>query len=283
MPTIQSRVPREEYDAVQAISITRLKHLLRSPQHYQYALEHPKESAVMTVGIATHVAVLEPERFLNEFAIWDRRTDSGRAAPRNGKWWDAFQLEHKGQTILTEEQGVLALQIAKAVRFDEVANKYLAVGDPEASIEWTLTGGKPAKGRVDWLTAIEGQPTIVGLKSSRDCRHFQFGSQAAKLGYHLQWAFYHDGFEAITGKKPHMVEIVVESDAPHAVATYIIPEDIIEQGREEYQRLLQILEHCEATGEWPGPVPNEQYLTLPTWAYPNTEDDLADLGLEPIL
>lgn len=281
--TIQSRVPREEYDAVQAINITRLKYLLRSPQHYQYALERPKESNVMTVGIATHVAVLEPERFTKEFAIWDRKTESGRSAPRNGKWWEAFQLEHRAQTILTEDQGALALQIAKAVRFDEVANKYLAVGDPEASLEWEIVGGRPAKGRVDWLTTHEGCPTIVGLKTSRDCRHFQFGSQAAKLGYHLQWAWYHDGFEAITGKKPHMVEVVVESDAPHAVATYIIPEDIIAQGREEYQRLLQILAHCEAADEWPGPVPNEQYLTLPTWAYPNTEDDLADLELEPIL
>jgi exodeoxyribonuclease VIII len=281
--SIQSRVPREEYDAIEAINITRLKYLLRSPQHYQHALEHPKASGVMTVGIATHVSVLEPERFLKEFAIWNRKTDTGRSAPRNGKWWEAFQLEHQGQTILTEDQGVLALEIAKAVRFDEVANKYLATGDPEASLEWEIVGGRPAKGRVDWLTSIEGQPTIVGLKTSRDCRHFQFGSQAAKLGYHLQWAWYHDGFEAITGKKPHMVEVVVESDAPHAVATYIIPEDILAQGREEYQRLLQILASCEASGEWPGPVPHEEYLTLPTWAYPNTEDDLADLELEPIL
>lgn len=280
--TIQSRVPREEYDAVEAINITRLKYLLRSPQHYQYALTHPKQADVMTVGIATHVAVLEPERFIKEFAIWDRKTESGRSAPRNGKWWEAFQLEHRAQTILTEDQGALAQQIARAVRFDEVANKYLAVGDPEASLEWEIVGGRPAKGRVDWLTTHEGCPTIVGLKTSRDCRHFQFGSQAAKLGYHLQWAFYHDGFEAITGKKPHMVEVVVESDAPHAVATYIIPEDILAQGREEYQRLLQILAHCEATDEWPGPVPNEQYLTLPTWAYPHTDDDFADLELEPI-
>jgi exodeoxyribonuclease VIII len=281
--TIQSRVPREEYDALEAINITRLKYLLRSPQHYQHALTHPKQADVMTVGIATHVAVLEPERFTKEFAIWSRRSDAGNICPRKGQWWDAFQLEHKGQTILTEDQGALAQQIARAVRFDETANKYLAVGDPEASLEWEIVGGRPAKGRVDWLTTHEGQPTIVGLKTSRDCRHFQFGSQAAKLGYHLQWAWYHDGFEAITGKKPHMVEVVVESDAPHAVATYIISSDIIEQGREEYQRLLQILEHCEATDEWPGPQPNEQYLTLPTWAYPNTDDDLADLELEPIL
>lgn len=279
--SISSRLPRENYDAIAAISITRLKELRRSPQHYQWAIEHPKESPALTIGIATHTATLEPERFERDFAIWDRRTDGGRAAPRNGKWWDAFRDMHADKSILTAEEGALALAIAKAVRFDEVANKYLATGDPEVSMQWML-GNRPAKGRVDWLTTLDGQKVLVGLKTARDCRHMIFGTQAARLGYHLQWAFYHDAFEAITGKPPHMVEIVVESDAPHAVATYIIPNDIIEQGREEYQRLLGILNDCEESGLWPGPVPTEEYLTLPSWVYPRDEDDLSDLGLEAL-
>jgi hypothetical protein len=280
-PSIQSRVPREEYDAIEAISITRLKELRRSPQHYRYAIDHPKESAALTLGIATHTAVLEPERFSRDFSIWDRRLDNGRAAPRNGKVWDAFKELHAERTILTGDEGELAQAIAKAVRGDEVANKYLALGDPEVSLQWMLEG-RPCKGRVDWLTTLEGRKTLVGLKTARDCRHMIFGAQAARLGYHLQWAFYHDAFEAITGKPPHMVEIVVESDAPHAVATYIIPNDIIEQGREEYQTLLRILGECEASGLWPGPVPTEEYLTLPSWAYERDGDDLTDLGLEAL-
>jgi hypothetical protein len=279
--SIQSRVPREEYDAIAAMSITRLKELRRSPQHYAWTLEHPKESPALTVGIATHVAVLEPERFEHDFAIWDRKTDSGRNAPRNGKWWEAFRFENVNKTILTEEEGLLALAIAQAVRLDLVASKYLAIGDPEVSLQWTL-GGRACKGRADWLTTLEGQKVLVGLKTARDCRPMIFGSQSARLGYHLQWAFYHDAFEKITGKPPHIVEIVVESDAPHAVATYIIPNDIIEQGREEYQSLLVRLEECENSGEWPGPVPREEYLTLPTWAYARDDDDLTDLGLEAL-
>ena len=81
---IQSRVPRAEYNAIDGINITRLKEMRRSPLHYQYAVEHPKESAPMTLGIATHVAVLEPERFIRDFSVWDRVLDNGRAAPRNG-------------------------------------------------------------------------------------------------------------------------------------------------------------------------------------------------------
>lgn len=277
--SIESRMPRADYDAIKATSITRLKELRRSPLHYRHAIDHPKESPSLTLGIATHVAVLEPERFTKDFAIWDRKLDTGRAAPRNGKVWDAFKELHTERTILTGDEGELAQAIAMAVRTDEIALKYLAIGDPEVSLEWTL-GERACKGRADWLTTIDGKPVLVGLKTSRDCRHMVFGSQAAKLGYHLQWAFYHDGFEAITGKAPHMVEIVVESDAPHAVATFIIPNDIIEQGRDEYQRLLVVLTECEESGVWPGPVPTEEYLTLPSWAYERDEDDLSDLGLE---
>ena len=278
---ITSRMPRDEYDAINAINMSRLKEIKRSPQHYKHALTNPKSSDAMTLGTAAHVAVLEPERYASQFVCWSRRTASGNSAPRNGQFWDAFQLENRGKTILTYEQDGIAKQIAAAVRADEIAMKYLSAGDPEVTLEWDVFE-RPAKGRVDWLTTRDGAPMIVGLKTSRDCRHFAFGAQAAKLGYHLQWAWYHDGFEKITGKSPHMVEIVVEADAPHAVATYIIPGDIIDQGRDEYQRLLEVLTDCEDKNLWPGPVPLEEVLTLPSWVYGAAADDLSDLGLEAV-
>lgn len=278
-PSIQSRLSREDYDATKATSITRLKELRRSPLHYRHAINHPKESPSLTLGIATHVAVLEPERFEKDYAVWTNRTDAGACSPRRGKVWDEFAALHAGRTILKDDEAQLAQAIAAAVRSDEIAMKYLAAGDPEISLHWQI-GKRECKGRADWLTHVDGQKVLVGLKTARDCRHMVFGSQAAKLGYHLQWAFYHDAFETITGGAPHMVEIVVESDAPHAVATFIIPNDIIEQGREEYQALLRTLDECEATDLWPGPVTGEEFLTLPTWAYTRDDEDLSHLGLE---
>jgi PDDEXK-like domain of unknown function (DUF3799) len=282
MTTIQSRVPRADYDGITATNISRLKELRRSPLHYQHALTHRRETPALTVGIATHVAVLEPERFSHDFAVWTNRTDAGAMSPRRGKVWDEFGALHAARSILTADEANEAQAIATAVRSNPLAMKYLAVGDPEVSMEWEIDG-RPCKGRVDWLTTIDGKPYIVDFKTTRDCRHFAFGSQAAKLGYHLQFAFYADGHHAITGKNPNFVTIVVENTAPYAVAVYRITDDIICQGREEYLRLLQLLEKCEATGEWPGPVTHEEYLTLPSWAYNRTEDDFSDLELEPIL
>lgn len=279
MNDIQSRMPRAEYNAIEALNITRLKEMRRSAQHYRYAMTHAKCSDAITLGIATHVAVLEPERFKTEFASWDRRTKGGNSAPRNGQFWDAFLNANAGKTILTEDEWMHAHEIAHVVRADDLAMRYLSHGEPEVTFEWDLDG-RPCKGRVDWLTHIDGHATIVGLKTARDCRHFAFGSQAAKLGYHLQFAFYHDGYERIRGSKPKLVEIVVESAAPHAVAVYRIPDDIIEQGRDEYTRLLEQLKQCEKADEWPGPQPLEDYLTLPSWVYgTETDDELSELEL----
>jgi len=260
------------------MSITKLKELRRSPQHYQYALANPKQSSALTLGIASHVAVLEPERFAADFAVWDRATDAGAMAPRRGQYWDAFREANPGRTILTPAEFNLAHAISQAVRSDAIAMKYLASGDPEVTMLWDH-GGRQCKGRADWLTTLEGKPWIVGVKTARDCRPMIFGSQCAKLGYHLQFAHYNDGYEAITGNKAGMVEIVVESAAPYAVAVYRITDDVLAQGRDEYLQLIETLQRCEASGEWPGPVPHEEDLTLPTWAYYNGDDDIEGLGL----
>lgn len=268
-----------EYQAIDALNISRLKELKRSGLHYQHRLSHPLITAPLTLGTAAHCATLEPERFTRQFAIWDRRTESGRMGPRNGKWWDAFQADNVGKMILTEDERDEAMTIAAAVRADPVAIRYLEMGEPEVSMTW----GPGRKGRVDWITTAPddtGLPALVGLKTTRDCRHFAFGSQAARLGYALQWAWYFDGYVAIKGVEPSMIEIVVESAPPHAVAVYRILDEIIDFGRDEYEVLLDQLAECERTGEWSGPYTEAQVLTLPSWVYGPAADDLASLELE---
>lgn len=290
---IRSRVPASEYFDLPGVSITRLKEMRRSPQHYLYRMDHPTDTEPMRLGTAAHTAVLEPERFNRDFAVWGERTDSGNLRPRRGKDWTAFAQSYPGKTIITHDEFALVIPMAEAVRTNPIASPYLSAGDPEVTMQWML-GERQCRGRVDWLTmkapvdqyrnrvirySSLAYPCIVGLKTARDCRHFIFGNAAAKLGYHLQWAFYFDGYKEITGHTPKMVEIVVESAPPHAVAVYTIPKDIIDQGRDEYLALMKQLDECETTGYFPGPQEEEESLTLPSWRY-QTEDDLSDLGLE---
>lgn len=272
---ITSRVPAEEYHAWPGLSISRLKTIAKSPLHYQYELKNPRTTKPMTLGTAAHCAVLEPKLFEPRYAVWARMSESGNQCPRRGQFWDAFVDENLGKTILTVEEYEFAQAIGKAVRGNVTAMKYLEHGEPEVTLQH-----HDRRGRADWLTKIDGKPFVVGLKTARDCRPFIFGSAAAKLGYPLQWAWYYDLYVAITGTEPEMVEIVVENRPPHAVVVYIIDEDTILQGRDEYQKLLEVLARCEATGEWPGPAECEQVLTMPSWYYGEAVDDLTSIGIE---
>lgn len=275
---IESRVPFADYLKRPGLSISRLKELKRSPQHYQYRLTMPAESAPLTLGTAAHCATLEPERFGREFAIWSKRTAAGAMAPRRGQDWDWFCAQNQDKAILTEDECNDALSIAKAVR-SSIAMEYLQAGEPEVTMEWVMQG-RVCRGRVDWLTVIDGQPTLVGLKTTRDCRPFMFGKQAAQLGYDMQWAYYFNGYHTITNRKPLVVEIVVESAPPHAVAVYRINDDILLTGEENYCALLTQLDACERDNEWLGPVPEETDLVMPAWYYGVQADDVAELGLE---
>lgn len=259
---IVAGVPYEVYSGLEGENVSKLKELRRSPLHYRHACDNPREpSKAMALGTAAHCATLEPGRFIDEFVVWT----GGRRA---GKAWESFleDADREGMTVLTEDEHATALAIAAAVRGCPEAMKYLATGHPEVSMEWTRNGHR-CRGRVDWLTTLDGADVVVGLKTTRDCRPREFGRQSADLAYHWQWAFYRDGYESVTGRTPFMIEIVVESAAPHAVAVYIIGEAVMTQGRDEYESALEELAECRASGVWPGPVQGEQELVLPPWAY----------------
>ena len=267
---IVAGVPFAEYAAQPGQNVSTLKAMLRSPLHYRHAMTSHKTTPAMVLGTAAHVATLEPERFGEAFAVWD----GGRRA---GKDWEQFKADNFERDILTADERDEALAIAAAVRACPDAMVYLRQGHAEVSMSWQHDEPEMAlKGRVDWLTVVDGCDVVVGLKTTRDLRPREFAAQAARLCYHWQWAFYYDGFERITGRKPAMVEIVVESAAPHAVAVYRIPEHVLERGRQEYRDALTTLAQCEASGVWPGPVVGEVEFDLPGWAYPADEMTIED-------
>jgi hypothetical protein len=280
MNQLHHKLPYEKYATLPGINFSKLKELARSPLHYQHRLEHPKESTALSLGAAAHTAVLEPHRFLAEYALWDERSESGKVRPRNGKDWEAFKAAHSNQRIVLAEEHITAMAIRDAVRSNADAMRYLRRGEPELSMTWEDVETKSVcKGRVDWLTTLEGMDVLVGLKTARDCRPIGFGNAAARLGYHLQWAMYLDGYATVTGKEARAVEIVVEPFAPHDVVVYRVPAEVIEAGRDEYRRLLVLLRECAEKDSWPGVAAGEQILSLPSWVY-HAEDDISDLGLE---
>jgi len=271
-----------DYEKIKAVNVSTLLELRRSPKHYRHRLTNPrKETDALRLGTAAHVAVLEPDRFLREFVLWESTDpETGKTRQRRGEAWESFQAENAGKKIITSKDYEEAVRYAKAIRGDRTAMQYLVAGEPEVILEWEHEPtGIECKGRIDWHTDIDGKAYLVDLKTARSAAPWAFARDAAKRDYHVRLAWYADAYEKVYGVAPTVVVPVVEKEEPYDVVTYIVPDDVLDVGREVYGELMDTLAACQRENKWPGQGSGEQYLTLPAWAVPSDDTDLDDLGL----
>lgn len=271
VPSVLRHQSWAEYHSMPAMNMSRLKPLDVSPKEYQHRLVHPLESDALRLGIAAHAAVLEPTRFITDFAVWRRRGSDGRMAPmkEGTQYFDAFRAENPGREIISEDEETIALNIQTAILSCPEAVRYLGHGDTEVTLLWR-TGDRDCKGRVDCISEMSGGSALVGLKTAADIRLDPFSRAAARLLYHCSWAYYHDGWQAICGEPPiEVVEIVVSKTQPYDVVVYVIGDDTLKVGRAKYLELLQKLDQCERDNHWPGVDggAGKQIFALPSYMY----------------
>lgn len=260
--------PFDAYLKRPGVHNTLLKEMKRSPKRYQFRAANPLEdSTTLAFGRASHTAVLEPDRFPIDYAVFPGKR-------RQGKEWEQFQAANADRTILKMDEYAACLAVRDAVRSHPVAGPLLASGKPEQTITWTdAATGLECKGRADWLSPV----ALVDLKTTTDIDADRFGALAARMGYHAQLAFYRDGLRANGLDLPAKI-IAVEADEPHDVAVYAIDDDSLYAGEEQYRDALRKVAKCQAAQVWPGRYEQERLLILPSWAFP-AEDDV-DQGLD---
>lgn len=265
-------IPFADYLQLPGESASRLKHLLRSPMAYHWHLLNPSDSTPsQSLGTAVHTAILEPAKMKTDYVLWEGGT-------RRGKAWDEFESMNAGKTILKPEEFDVVREMRRNVVNFDPAKRYLQEGAAEVTLQAQMLG-RAFRGRIDWLTTADGRTVLVDLKTTKDIRPFKFGADAFRYGYHIQFALYCDLWHALTGENPGFVVLAVENVPPYEPAVFEVPEEVIERGREEYTRLVQLLGECEAANHWPPAAEAEQRLTLPSYAYEQEDNDIADLGL----
>lgn len=156
---------RDEYNALEGVNWSNLKHAEKSPKHYRHEADSgdKEPTDAMLMGLAVHCAVLEPDEFARRYVVWSgpslppnyvlwtggprrgktwesfRRDNAGcpiltvkeyeaivhHDGSRRGNQWKAFKAANSARGILTEEQYERCLAIRDAVRSDPVAKKYL--------------------------------------------------------------------------------------------------------------------------------------------------------------
>jgi hypothetical protein len=239
----------------------------KSPLHAkEYMLHPPEPTPALTMGAAVHMATLQPELFDQHYAMapeCDRRTKDGKAL------YAAFQEEHAGATILSADDYMKCLLIAKSVRSHPVAARLL-VGEVEQSAAWQdSTTGVMCKGRFDVVSKIGA---ITDLKTTCDASREAFERSIWTYGYYLQAAFYLNGAQALGLPADYFTFIAVEKEPPYAVAVYHLRGEVIDAGREELKPLMATYAKCIETGVWPGYAAEAVEIGVPAWAWRRLEE-----------
>jgi hypothetical protein len=284
-PQILYNLPRQQYDAIDAVNISVLLHMEKSPKHYRHAAfnRFMPRSKPLSLGIAAHVATLEPLRFA-EYAVWRDRKSNGDMSPRKGPKWEEFQIRHQGQEIITETEWKSSLEIAFAVGASSDCTSVLQSGFPELTLLWTHEETDIAcKARLDW--AQSSLDSFLDLKTAADITPHAFFAKAARYRYHVRMAWYGDALRICAGKseQPETLLIAVESDAPYDSGVLEYGKEELDLGRETYEALLRRLAVCRDANSFPGQYQGRARMEIPKyeWLRAETETDFeADLGLD---
>ena len=299
-------MPAADYHATKALGHSALLKLLRSPAHYQEYVTTPHEAtAAMSFGTALHAAVLEPDAFVAEYAIFNETLLEGslqsaddykaaaealgikvskmkkdeikeaiKAADTESKFKfreDVTAELYQGKIILTPEQMDAIQTITGNISKHFRAAKHLSRGVAERSAFWQdAETGVLCKCRPDWLVEDEsGQiVAILDVKTTKDSSIGGFSKSIANFGYDVQAAYYTDGLKSVIGKELPFLFLAVESDAPHNVALYRADPEMMEVGRKKCRAGLMLMKWCQESGQWPGYQPGgeEELISLPVWA-----------------
>ena len=272
-PGIHYGIPFADYLKIDAVSASALKEIRVSPRHYWRKRQRPDQDCdAYRVGRAGHTAILEPDRFLREYVLWDAKAKngSGKKAPRRGEQWDTFLSMHAGKSILTDEQYDLALAMRDAAREHPTVSRWLAVpGKHEVTLIWDdPRTGVRCKARLDRVTA----DAIDDVKTTNDPAPHKFAATAARLGYHVQAAHYSAGWHTLTGELLPFRFLVAQSREAFDVVPYEATDDFMAQGEAEAASMLDLLIQCRERNEWPGISPEPVKLALPAWAMAEDDD-----------
>jgi exodeoxyribonuclease VIII len=143
-------------------------------------------------------------------------------------------------------------------------------GRAEVSAFWTdpATGVK-CRCRPDFVHECgEAARVLLDVKTYSNASPDEFRRQAARKRYHVQDAFYSDGFALASDMDVlAFVFVAVETEWPYASNAMMLDGASRDQGRTDYARNLVTFKRCTETGEWGGYSKEISLITLPAWAF----------------
>jgi PDDEXK-like domain of unknown function (DUF3799) len=245
------------------LSKSDLDKISRSVLHYLHSkTEEHKQTDAMLLGSLVHDSILSPE-VLPNYVIeqkFDKRTKQGKVDA------EAFELENKNKTIITQEQFDIAANMKAAFDLNPICCKLIEDSIKEKAMFWTdpetklLCKCKPDIRREDGI--------IIDLKTCEDASDTEFAKSVINYKYHKQAAYYLSGATAATGiEYKHFIFICIEKKPPYGIAIYNLPEEYISVGREKYKFDLCKFKEITDKNSYQGYPMVIQDLRLPNYVF----------------
>jgi len=279
VPGRLSGLPAVDYHAIRALSASgawllaqecAAKFLWRSPWNPLY---EPEAKTDFDLGVAAHLAVLEPQDQTDSVVLieaGDYRTTKARESR------DAARAA--GKVPLLPYQFDIVRAIAGSIRTHPIASLGFSGGEAEVTLTWQDTPtGIPCKARPDYLPA-HGR-WLVDLKTAASANPRTWRDQAYRLGYHARAAWYLDGAAAVLGDKPEEYWfVIVEKEPPYLVSVITFDEEALEWGGIANRKACELFARSAAANDWPGyREPGQSHdrafrIGLPPWALYQLQD-----------
>ena len=202
MPIIYDE-PAHIYHANTAMTSSKLRAFMKSPQLYKDTIDGLvyKSSRSMSFGEMVHTAVLEPERWENDYFV--KPSDVDMRTKRGKEWKQSIELN--GGSIISE---------------DDCRTISTMIDRMPASVSDSLSGAKSEVVYRDDSQTIQCRVDAIrddlkiDLKTILDID--QIERHIWKYGYHIQEAWYKFVIESVTKKPaPESILIFCETNPPY--------------------------------------------------------------------
>ena len=297
--TVIADEPNEVYhdQPLHMVSQTRLTAFSRSPRLYRYGPR--EETEAMREGTALHCAILEPERFAEDYVVlpelseWRSKADKRANIETLAKALGCALMESEIDDLTSQrKEEILAYVQGRAEVFAVVSNTFKAQMQAarEAIARHTvarllmasegyselvfrsavLRAGYAVQCRCDrFLPDFEGVPTIIDLKKIADVTNWRKHMHA--FGYYRAPEFYRRTVRAATGYDGPIRFLFVfvelpKADEPAGIIVVENDADTDELAGIEIAQDLSLYAQMLQSGDWSDPWENSIHgYSAPAW------------------
>lgn len=228
------------------ISASDIKNFLVSPKFYYWkTFEETKDASDkerhFIIGSALHELILEPDAFRENYIVspkFDMRTTNGKTG------YAEFQKQSEGKTIINIDEFELIVRMSENAIRNETFKELIVDSYRELSC-YTQDPVTGLKLRMRPDSFAKNKNTITDIKSCQQSNYKSFKSDVYKYGYSISTAFYMDFLQ-----RENYVFCAIEKQAPYQTALYMLDDEMIEYGRNQYKLALGLIKWSQDNNYW---------------------------------